>query len=126
MKKILGLVGLGLFLVSCSSAAGVKNMSTEEFLVKSQEENVTILDVRSAGEFAMGHLTNAINIDVEAGDFDSEVAKLDKNLAYAVYCRSGRRSEIASEKMANSGFLNIFNLKGAGFADLASLGAPTS
>ena len=126
MKKFLSLVGLVLMLASCSSAAGVKNMSAEEFLVKSQEPNVIVLDVRTAGEFAAGHLANALNVDVEAGKFDSEIAKLDKSATYAVYCRSGRRSEIASEKMAKAGFANIVNLNGGGFEDLARLGAPTS
>ena len=126
MKKFVSLLVVSLFLVSCSSTAGVNNLSAEEFLAKSQEPNVVVLDVRTSGEFAAGHLANAINIDVEAGDFDSEISKLDKSLIYAVYCRSGRRSEIASEKMSKSGFKNIFNLEGGGFQNLAELGAPTS
>ena len=70
-----------------------------------------MLDVRTPGEFATGHIENAINIDVEGMTFDSEIAKLDKNVEYAVYCRSGRRSVVATEKMAEAGFTKLTNLK---------------
>jgi rhodanese-related sulfurtransferase len=68
------------------------------------------LDVRTAGEFAEGHIQNAINIDVEGGQFDSGIAQLDKTKTYAVYCRSGRRSGAAVEKMSDAGFTSLFNL----------------
>jgi rhodanese-related sulfurtransferase len=71
-------------------------------------------------------LANAINIDVEAGVFDQEIATLDKSATYAVYCRSGRRSGIATEKMAKAGFTSVFNLKQGGFTELAQLGVATA
>jgi rhodanese-related sulfurtransferase len=71
-----------------------------------------VVDVRTAGEYAAGHIENAINIDVESSDFDSKIANLDKTVEYAVYCHSGRRSAIAAEKMAKAGFEKITNLEG--------------
>jgi rhodanese-related sulfurtransferase len=59
-----------------------------------------------------GHLANAINIDVEGAQFNSDVAKLDKSKTYAVYCRSGRRSAIATDEMSKLGFKTLFNLEG--------------
>lgn len=126
MKKLVSLLLLAGTLVACSSDAGVRNLNTEEFIAKTQEANVVVIDVRTAGEFAQGHLTNAINIDVEAGVFDQEILKLDKTATYAVYCRSGRRSGIATEKMAKAGFASVFNMQRGGFEDLAQLGAATS
>ena len=126
MKRTLALLAVLGLLASCSSASGVTNLNAEQFLAKSQEMNVVVVDVRTAGEFSQGHLANAINIDVEAGLFDQEIATLDKNAIYAVYCRSGRRSGIASEKMAKAGFTSVFNLQQGGFADLAQLGAATA
>lgn len=126
MKKLLVALTLTLLLTSCSSSGGVTNLGVEEFLGKTQEPNVLIIDVRTAGEFAQGHLQNAINIDVEGGMFDEGIAKLDKSASYAVYCRSGRRSTIAAGKMSDAGFSSIFNLKNGGFAELAQVGALTS
>ena len=126
MRKLFGLFTVMFLIASCSSPAGVTNLNAQEFLQKSQESSVTVIDVRTAGEFNQGHLANALNIDVEAGEFESEIANLDKNATYAVYCRSGRRSSIAAEKMANAGFTSVFNLQSGGFAELASIGAPTS
>ena len=85
MKKIiLGLVA-ALTLTACSSGGGaVTNLSAAEFSTKSQEAGVVTLDVRTPGEFMTGHIAGAINIDVEATTFDSEIAKLDKTKTYAV------------------------------------------
>ena len=118
MKKITALLAITFLLTSCAGSAGVTNLDANAFLEKSQETNVVVIDVRTSAEYAQGHMANAINIDVEAGDFDSEIGNLDKKVAYAVYCRSGRRSAIAAEKMANLGFTSIFNLQNGGFADL--------
>ena len=54
---------------------------------------------------------NSVNIDVEAGSFQNEIANLDKNAQYAVYCHSGRRSGIAAEMMEKNGFKEIHNLQ---------------
>ena len=43
---------------------------------------------------------------------ENELRKLDKNVYYAVYCRSGRRSGLATQVMAKDGFKSIFNLDG--------------
>lgn len=126
MKKIFGMLSALLLITACSGPAGVTNLNAADFLAKSQEPGITVIDVRTAGEYEQGHLANALNIDVEAGAFESEIATLDKSANYAIYCRSGRRSTIAAEKMASAGFTAIFNLQGGGFADLAQIGAPTA
>jgi rhodanese-related sulfurtransferase len=56
-------------------------------------------------------------------NFDSEIAKLDKSATYAVYCRSGRRSQVAVDRMKDAGFTNLFNLN-AGVEDWVSAGLP--
>lgn len=70
----------------------------------------TIIDVRTAEEFEAGHLEGAINIDVESGEFEQLVAGLDLNGEYQLYCRSGRRSAIATEKMQALGFTQVTDL----------------
>jgi rhodanese-related sulfurtransferase len=123
MKKLFAVVAASaLFLTGCGSA-GATNLGAADFQAKAQEAGVVTLDVRTSGEFIGGHLENAINIDVEAMNFDSEIAKLDKNTTYAVYCRSGRRSQIAIDRMKDAGFTKLFNLN-AGVEDWISAGLP--
>ena len=84
---------------------------------------VITLDVRTPGEFVAGHLVNAINIDVEGMNFESEINRLDKSATYAVYCRSGRRSPVAVERMKEAGFTNLVNLN-AGIQEWVAAGLP--
>lgn len=116
MKKIIALLSIALVLTGCSSSATATNLDAAGFAQKITESGVVILDVRNPGEFMTGHIQGAINIDVEGSTFDSEIAKLDKSVTYAVYCHSGRRSGIAVEAMHHAGFNNLFNLTN-GIAD---------
>jgi phage shock protein E len=83
----------------------------------------TVIDVRTPSEYAAGHIAGAQNIDVEAADFGTKIAALDKKAPYLVYCHSGRRSGIAATQMAAAGFTNIVD--GGAMADLVAAGAKT-
>lgn len=112
MKKLIAvLFASTLALTSCGSSSAT-NLGASDFQAKTQETGVVVLDVRTAGEFAMGHIENAININVEGMTFNSDIAQLDKTKTYAVYCHSGRRSGIAVDAMAEAGFTSLFNLDG--------------
>lgn len=82
----------------------------------------TVIDVRTPEEFAAGHVAGAININVEAADFREQIAALDAEDAYLVYCRSGRRSALAADQMAEAGFTDIIDA--GGLEALAEAGAP--
>lgn len=69
-----------------------------------------VLDVRTASEFAEGHVQGARNLDIQNGDFEKALATLDKDATYNVYCRSGNRSAAAVEMMRNAGFTNVVDL----------------
>jgi phage shock protein E len=79
--------------------------------------------VRSPEEFAEGHLANAINIDFQSGNFESEISRLNKGTTYAVYCRSGNRSGQAVKVMADLGFTDLYDMDG-GVIDWAAAGKP--
>ena len=127
MKKVFAtLFASALFLTGCSStSASVSDIGATEFLEKATAQDVVLIDVRTPGEFAEGNITNALNIDVQSSTFDSQIAQLDPTKTYALYCRSGNRSGIAAEKMADAGFTSIYNAT-VGFTDLAAAGAPTA
>ena len=90
-----------------------KNADVKKFKEKIEKgENIVILDVRTPAETAEGMIKGAINIDVNASSFNSEIAKLDKEKTYLVYCRSGMRSTKACNILCESGFINLVNLSG--------------
>jgi rhodanese-related sulfurtransferase len=122
MKKVFALISSLLLLVGCStSTAGAINMNVVEFSKKITESGVVILDVRTPGEFAEGFIEGAQMIDFQSGNFEAEIGSLDKDVTYAVYCRSGNRSGQAVKVMQDAGFLNLFNLEG-GVIDWANQG----
>lgn len=71
-----------------------------------------LIDVRTAEEFAEGAINGAKNIVLENGDLEKALPTLDKDAAYSVYCRSGRRSAVAVEMMKQAGFTNVTDLGG--------------
>ena len=84
----------------------------EAVSMMAQESDYIILDVRRADEFAAGHIPNAINVANEDIGTD-EIAQLpDKDQLIMVYCRSGRRSKEASEKLVKLGYTNIVEFGG--------------
>jgi len=112
IKAVLMIAPLILAISACStSSKPIVNEDAEAFAATIQNSGVVVLDVRTSGEFESGHIANSVNIDVEAGSFENEIANLDKNAQYAVYCHSGRRSGIAAELMEKNGFKEIHNLK---------------
>jgi rhodanese-related sulfurtransferase len=124
MKKLIVVILTSvLILTGCTSADDSVDLKVSDFSAKSQEVGVVSLDVRTADEFAEGHLIDAININVESGNFEAEIEKLDKNTTYAVYCRSGRRSAVAVDLMKKAGFTNLYNLDG-GVIDWSASGLP--
>ncbi|MBO6213195.1 MAG: rhodanese-like domain-containing protein [Algoriella sp.] len=70
-----------------------------------------LLDVRTPEEFAEGHVAGATNIDVKNPNFTEEISKLDTKKNYYIYCKSGVRAKLATEKMQEKGFKNAKNFK---------------
>lgn len=71
------------------------------------ESDYIIIDARTQEEFDEGHIENAILIpEYEIQEKAPELIP-DKNALILVYCRSGRRSKIASEALAELGYTNV-------------------
>jgi rhodanese-related sulfurtransferase len=77
-----------------------------------QFEEEIILDVRADWEYQSGHLSKAININYDGDDFESDIARLDRNKPYFLYCYSGGRSTLAAKAMRKLGFKEIYELDG--------------
>jgi rhodanese-related sulfurtransferase len=123
MKKLIAVISSMFLLVGCSSSVATVDLSVTEFSTKVAEAGVITLDVRTPGEFMSGFIKGAKNIDFQSGNFETEIAALDKNATYAVYCRSGNRSGQAVKVMHDAGFHNVYNLNG-GVIDWSNAGMP--
>lgn len=89
-----------------------KDISSAEFEtgLKNDPEAI-LLDVRTEYEFEDGHLPEAKLINIMSPDFTTQIAKLEKDKAYYVYCRSGARSASACKYMQSLGFRESYNLR---------------
>ena len=117
MKKaaalaVAAIASVGLLAGCSSSNEAIKKVDPVEFSEVVKQPGVITLDVRTPEEFNAGHIANAININLEGSDFTSEVSKLDMNATIAVYCRSGNRSGVATEQMAELGFVDMYDMQG--------------
>ena len=75
--------------------------------IMDSETDYIIIDARTDKEFAEGHIENAILIpEYEIAD-RAEKELPDKQQLILVYCRSGRRSKIASEELVKLGYTNV-------------------
>ena len=89
-----------------------QNVNVEQFEKLRLDKKHVVLDVRTKKEFDAGHVPGAINIDVNAPDFQEKVAKLDKSKTYLIHCAAGGRSVTACKKLAPAGFERLVNLEG--------------
>jgi len=88
-------------------------------------QEILLIDVRTPEEFASGHLENAVNMNYFDSDFDAQIKTLDKNKTVYLYCKSGRRSANAAEKLEDMGFVKIYDLEG-GTVNWQAKGLPLS
>ena len=117
IKRLLPFILSLMLLASCgtpgSSSSGYRQISMDEAVkMMKDEKDYIILDARRPDEYAEGHIPGAINVpNEEIGTTD--IAELpDKSQLILVYCRSGRRSKEASEKLVKLGYTNIVEFGG--------------
>lgn len=129
------LLGLLLALAACggdssddgaAEAGGIRLVSAEEgeSIRTDPPEGLVVLDVRTPEEFAEGHLEGAVMLDFYEEDFADQLAELDPDAPYLLYCRSGNRSGQTVELMRELGFTNVADVDG-GILAWDEAGLPT-
>lgn len=95
-------------------SSGVRRLlPSDEFERKMADAaGAQIIDVRTPGEFALGHLANAVNINVNDPDFEQQLLHLNKSRPVLVYCKAGSRSARAADVMQRMEFTEIYELDG--------------
>jgi phage shock protein E len=111
------------FVLSCAAAlmlatafAGepaVAPLVSQEALLERQARSdaaLFVLDVRTPEEFAAGHVPGAVNVPHD--QLASRLAEVPRDKDVVVYCRTGRRSQIATDLLAANGFKRVAHLQG--------------
>ncbi|RYZ21823.1 MAG: thioredoxin [Chitinophagaceae bacterium] len=113
MKRLLTVLSLFVALAASAQTENVKLLAANDFARKIFETpQKVVLDVRTPDEFSKGHLEHARNINLNAADFEKQVATLDKNTPLFVYCLGGGRSATATAKLKTMGFTDLYELEG--------------
>ena len=96
----------------------VASISTEELKEKiTQQEHLTIIDVRESEEFNVSHLPMSLNVK------DTRKINFPLDTTIIVYCSVGLRSAEFAKKLTKRGYTNVFNLRGSIF-EWANKGYP--
>ena len=118
MKKVKGLIimlliSLSLFGLTACGGENEKTPTYEQITaeqaktIMDTEKDYVIIDARTEEEFAEGHIENAILIPEYEIKDRAEKELPDKEQLILVYCRSGRRSKIASEELVKLSYTNV-------------------
>ena len=117
---------LALLLVSCggtkdkpvpteedapSKAAYLKISAEEAYEMMASQEGV-VVDVRTREEYDGGHIENAVLVPNESIGSEMPEALPDKEATLLIYCRSGRRSKEAAQKLLSLGYQNVYDFGG--------------
>lgn len=112
-----------LYACTASPKENYTNLSSDQFERLIEDESIQRLDVRTVAEYSNGHIPGSLNINVLENDFLIKAEEiLDKNLPVALYCKSGRRSRDAAQKLSKAGF-KVYNLD-KGIEDWKEHGKP--
>lgn len=94
------------------SGASFTQLSAPAFSDAVAQGGAVLLDVRTPEEYAAGHIDGATNLNFYDPAFAGELAALDRNQPYLIYCQSGNRSGQTVERMRSLGFTNVTELAG--------------
>ncbi|NCB62807.1 MAG: rhodanese-like domain-containing protein [Clostridia bacterium] len=131
VKKLSGVLAVLLLLSACQAAPTAESkapeattalepgamgeyhkITAEEANKMMEEQEVTIVDVRTKAEYEEGHVPGAVLIPNESIGSEPPEALTDKEANLLVYCRSGRRSKEAADKLLALGYQNVYDFGG--------------
>ncbi len=113
-----------LLLLACTAAPqDDKSLDAAAFAARIAKNDAQLVDVRTAAEYANGHIPGAVNLDWTGGQLEEHNADLDKSKSVLLYCASGRRSAAARQYLMDQGFHDAVDLAG-GIASWTAAGKP--
>ena len=113
MNKLFAVVSVVFILMSsCTIGQTTNDIELDEYEKKMASGKYLLVDVRTAEEFAEGHIEGALNIDYFSATFSDGISKVGFEIPVLLYCRSGNRSSKAMKIMYDLGFKEVYNLIG--------------
>ncbi len=91
---------------------GIRSVSADELPRVMRDENIVVLDVSEAKEFASSHIPKARNIPISRLESDIQTINKFKARPVVVCCRMGNRSAKAASVLKKNGFTDIRTLQG--------------
>ncbi|HDR67709.1 MAG TPA: hypothetical protein ENN61_01535, partial [Bacteroidaceae bacterium] len=89
----------------------ITQLSSPELSEVLVNNKATLIDVRTRGEYANGHITGAGQLNYYALVFKKKLLLLLKDRPLYLYCNTGYRSQKAAEILAKNGYTNVYNLE---------------
>lgn len=86
-------------------------IGSKEFHAAVDQEKITLIDVRTRGEFENGHIPESGQLNYYALDFKKKLLLLPKDQPIYLYCNTGFRSERAARILAENGYDQVYNLE---------------
>lgn len=125
VKKIVVTIILSIAFVTIGQVAAEDISQSQLQQVMKNNKQAIVLDVRTVEEFEQGHIASAVNIPHK--ELEGRLAELSgaKNTQVVIYCRSGRRAEVAKQVLVKNGFNQLDHLSGD-FNDWTSNNLPIS
>lgn len=106
------LIVLATLLISLSGCSQPSNnkavetdLNVQQFKAELAKGEATFVDVRTAKEYASGHIKGSTNIDWTAPDYETRFAEIDKTKPVLLYCQAGGRSGQAKEYLESKGYM---------------------
>ena len=124
VSALIVLLALGLWLMKADNDrhvldrdgmvnVGYVHISQEDAMAQMVDgEDYILLDVRTQAEYAEGHIPGAICLPNESIGSEPPAELPDREQTILVYCRSGRRSAEAAQKLADMGYVNVLEFGG--------------
>lgn len=102
-----------IFIFSCDFSAKKEiNMISNSDLINFQDKDYILLDVRTADEYKVGYIPDAINIDFYSNSFSQNLLSFEKNTKIIIYCRTNNRSTETANILLDNGYTDINVIEG--------------
>ena len=92
--------------------AAYHKISAEDAHEMMASQEVVVVDVRTREEYDGGHIENAVLVPNESIGGEMPEALPDKEATLLIYCRSGRRSKDAAQKLLELGYQSVYDFGG--------------
>lgn len=111
------MMAISVFAAACSSGNATQTIELVSpgkaaEVIAENPDGLVVLDIRTPEEFNEARLADAIMVDYYAADFADQIDRLDKNVPYVLYCRTGNRTADAAALMEELGFSEVYEIDG--------------